>query len=161
MNTSHQTIAAKHRNANYTVQPTIVSNRKAIVVRLDWTDAKVVKTTVRKNFKLSVLAIDTKTWTPIQRSLMTLKAGQVIHFTQSSEHPGYYYITVVNESCTCTAGLYKQECHHQTDAVAFEARRQVATYRKDGVTYEVTVDHRGHFQTVPVVEVEECIAEVA
>jgi len=128
--TTRQSHAASHRNSNYKVEPTVISGRKAIVVQIPWTQAPVIKTTVRKAFKLSVLAKDTKNWTNIQRGLMTFKAGQVVHFTESSEHPGWYYITIVGESCTCTAGLYKQECHHQKDAVSFEARRKVVSTHK-------------------------------
>jgi hypothetical protein len=136
--TSHQTIAKVQGKAAMTrkVQPTTVTGRKAVLVQISWTDAPVIKTTVRKNFKISVLAMDTKNWTVIQRSMMNLKAGQVIHYTQSSEHPGYYYVTVVGESCTCVAGLYKQECHHQKDAVAFEASRVMEAVAQFSQEYE-------------------------
>ena len=121
--TTRQSVTSRQRNANFKVQPVVVSGRKALVVKLDWTSAPVVKTTIRRDFKLSVLAMDTQKWTPIQRGLMMLKVGQTVHFTQSAEHPGYYYVTIVGVSCTCTAGLYKQECHHQKDAASFESRR--------------------------------------
>lgn len=121
--TTRQSVAASQRNSNFKVQSTVVSGRKALVVKLDWTTAPVVKTTIRCDFKLSILAMDTQKWTPIQRGMMSLKAGQVVHFTQSDDHPGYYYVTIVGESCTCTAGLYKQQCHHQREATSFESRR--------------------------------------
>jgi hypothetical protein len=135
--TTRNAIAQSQGNRNHKVQPTLVEGRKALVVKIDWTTAPVIRTTVRENFKLSVLAMDTRKWMPIQRGMMALRAGQVIHYTQSSQNAGYYYITIVAESCTCVAGLYKQECHHQKDAVAFEASRLVAVYRENGETKEV------------------------
>src|SRR6266702_3523410 len=116
---SKSTINQIQSNRNIKVQSTVVSNRKALVVQISWTDAKVIKTTIRSNFKMSVLAMDTKTWTPIQRGMMKFSAGQVVHFVASDDHPGYYYITIVGESCTCVAGLYKVQCHHKSDAEAF------------------------------------------
>lgn len=123
--TYRQSHAASHRNSTYKVQPVLLQGRKAITVQLDWTSAPIVKTTIRRDFKLFVVARDTQTWQPVQRGTMMLKAGQTVYFVQSDDHPGYYYITVLGESCTCTAGLYKQHCHHQDDAASFEARRQV------------------------------------
>lgn len=123
--TSRQTIAKVQGTAamTRTIKPVLIQGRKALLVQINWSTAPIIKTTVRSNFKLSVLAMDTRNWTVIQRAMMTLKEGQVIHYTQASAHPGYYYVTIVGESCTCVAGLYKQECHHQTDAVAFETSR--------------------------------------
>jgi hypothetical protein len=126
--TTRNQIAGMQNNRTHKVQPTLIEGRKALLVQIDWTSAPVIRTTVRADFKLSVLAMDTRTWTPIQRGLMNLRVGQVIHYTQASKHPGWYYITIVGESCTCVAGLYKVECHHQKDAVAFE------TSRIDGVS---------------------------
>jgi hypothetical protein len=140
--TTRNTLAQRNSNSNAKVPATLVEGRKAVVVRIDWTDAPVIKTTVRKNFRMSVLAMDTRTWMPLQRSMMSLTAGQVIHYTQSASHPGYYYITIVGESCTCVAGLYKQECHHQTDAVAFE------TTRTDGVSRKWQAGAERHFENL-------------
>lgn len=149
--TTRQSVAASQRNSTFKVQPTVVSGRKALVVKLDWTTAPVVKTTIRRDFKLSILAMDTQKWTPIQRGMMLLKAGQTVHFTQSDDHPGYYYVTIVGESCTCTAGLYKQQCHHQREAASFEAcRRMEEDIRQHNelaapVEYRVYEDEYGQF----------------
>lgn len=110
---SRGSIAQRQRNSNIKVNRTVIEHRKCLVVKIDWTQAPVITTTVRSTFKLFVVAMDTETWTPIQRGPMVLSAGTKVCFVVSSDHPGYYYVVIVGESCTCTAGLYKKACHHQ------------------------------------------------
>lgn len=149
--TTRQSTASRQRNSNFKVQPVVVSGRKAITVQLDWTTAPVVKTTIRRDFKLFVVARDTQTWQPVQRGSMMLKAGQTVFFVASDDHPGYYYVTIVGVSCTCTAGLCRQECHHQKDAASFEARRKMEADIKAHndlarpVEYRVLEDEFGQF----------------
>jgi hypothetical protein len=140
--TTRNTLAQRNSNSHAKVPATLVEGRKALVVKIDWTSAPVIRTEVRKNFKLSVVAMDTRTWTPIQRGMMNIEAGLVVHYTQSTGHSGYYYVTIVGESCTCVAGLYGRGCHHQTDAVAFE------TTRTDGVSRKWQAEQERRFENL-------------
>jgi hypothetical protein len=123
-----QSLQAQMRRTNYRFATPTITNRKAIVVKITWTTAAVVKTTIRRDFKLQVYGIDVKVGDIVQHATVQFRAGQTIYFTRAETpglaRQGYYYITVEDDEtiegapigigCTCVAGLtFDQHCTHQ------------------------------------------------
>jgi hypothetical protein len=124
MTTLRNTTANSRAVRNCRPEAQLIQGRKCVVTQIDWTSAPIVKVTFLKDTRVFCQGRDTETWQPTgQRGFMTVKAGTTVHFTRTRTHAGYYYVTIIGESCTCTAGLYKVPCHHDSDAVVFDARK--------------------------------------
>jgi hypothetical protein len=79
------------------------------MVKIDWTDAQVVKITARRDFTMSGVTMDTKNRTIVGACEVTVLEGTELHFAKSSMD-GWYYV-VRGAACTCPA---HKACKHQT-----------------------------------------------
>ncbi len=104
---------------------------EALMVRIDWTDAKVVRTEARQDFMLqgATVKILHGEYTPLHDAPVHVKAGQVLYFVQSDGFPGYYYVLNYNEArfaftCSCPKSYHFHKiCGHSQHALAFVGSR--------------------------------------
>src|SRR5258708_4491866 len=97
--TSRQTISAKQRTGKkYNLAPS--KSLEALMVRIDWTDAKTVRIEARKDFTLaaSTVRVLHNEYTVLADAPVHISAGQVLYFVQSDGFPGFYFVLMYHES---------------------------------------------------------------
>lgn len=102
---------------------------EALMVHIDWTDARVVRIEARRDFTLqaSTIRIWHDEYTPLHDAPVSVNAGQVLYFCQSDGFPGWYYVLTYNSvsfSCSCPPCYhYHRACSHQQHALVFVGHR--------------------------------------
>jgi hypothetical protein len=104
---------------------------EALMVRIDWTDAKVVRIEARKDFTLAGATVKVlhSEYSVLADAPVSVKAGQVLYFCQSDGFPGWYYVLTYQEArfaftCSCPKNYhFHKQCGHQQHAMAFVGHR--------------------------------------
>jgi len=113
------------------------SSIQALMIRIDWTSARVVRIEARQAFKLTFerVAICHGEYRVLSPQVETIQAGQVIYFAASDGRPGYYYPVLWNEylgTWNCNCPRRHHGCHHATETNNFVvARKQARRLRKE------------------------------
>lgn len=104
---------------------------EALMVRIDWTDAKVVRIEARKDFTMQAATVKVlhDEYTPLCDAPVHVQAGQVLYFVESDGFEGYYYVLTYSEArfaftCSCPKNYhFHKACDHQQHALAFVGSR--------------------------------------
>src|SRR6266702_1129137 len=104
---------------------------QALMVRIEWTDAKVVRIEARKDFVLQASTVQVKKgdYKVLVAAPVNIQKGMVIYFVASDEFEGYYYLNLYSEarssfSCTCPkSAQFHQQCSHQSAAMDFVTKK--------------------------------------
>ncbi|MBA2285864.1 MAG: hypothetical protein H0W02_10295 [Ktedonobacteraceae bacterium] len=121
------------------------SAQVALMVKIDWTDAPVVKISARQQFSMTAsrVAVLRDAYTVLADTAITVAEHSLLLFVRSGL-PGYYYIVSVNTltsrfACTCPAkhsprrqdrtglGCY---CHHIEEGQNFLIAREAARHAR-------------------------------
>jgi hypothetical protein len=128
--TTHQSIASRQRNGKkYNLAPS--KSLEALMVRIDWTDAKTVRIEARQDFTMaaSTVRILHGEYTVLADAPVNVQAGQVIYFVKSDSFENYYYVLLYIESrsaftCSCPQSFhFHRQCQHQQHAMVYVTHR--------------------------------------
>ncbi len=115
---------------------------EALMVHIDWTDAKVVRISANKDFTLqgATVKVLRGEYSVLADAPVHVKAGQVLYFCQSDGFPGYYYLLTYNGvsfSCSCPPQFhFHRQCSHQQHALVFVGHR----YARENA-HRIAVEH--------------------
>src|SRR6266567_8919342 len=104
---------------------------EALMVRIDWTDAKVVRISANKDFTLqgATVKVLRGEYAVLTDAPVHVKAGQVLYFCESDGFPGWYYVLTYQEArfaftCTCPKNYhFHKQCDHEYHALTFVGSR--------------------------------------
>lgn len=139
--TSRQIIAASQRNKAYNLD--FSTSVKAVMVKINWTTAPVVKITVRKDLKLSVqvVAVVRGQYSPLLDAPMNIAAGKVLHFVSSGRKGWYYIVQVIGNEVRCSCPAHHNPashgCEHLDCIQMFAERSDQAEFARAGGSAQV------------------------
>ncbi len=128
INTSRQTIAATQRNCNYHSNGKPSTSVQALMVKIDWTNATVVKIQARRDFTLqaSTVAIIRGEYSVLRAAPASISAGMILYFVASDGFPGWYYLCIPTVAgdiiCTCPQCSKQHNTCKHSEAVTVGAR---------------------------------------
>ncbi len=104
---------------------------EALMVHIDWTDAKVVRIEARKDFTMAAHTVKVlhDEYTPLHDAPVNVKAGHRLYFCQSDGFPGWYYVLTYQEArfaftCSCPKSYhFHKVCGHSQHAMTFVGHR--------------------------------------
>lgn len=132
--TSRGSIAQRQGRAS--LKRTDIGHSKStecLMVKIDWTQAKVVRIEINKNFTMQAATVRVLhgTYDVLAEVSVNVHDGQVFYFVASDGFPGWYYVLVYSEArsaftCSCVRNSkYRQACDHQMHATVFVGHRYV------------------------------------
>lgn len=122
---------------------------EALMVKIDWTDAKVVRIEARKDFTMQAATVQVLrgNYDVLASVKVNVQAGRVIYFVQSDEFAGWYYVLLYSESrssfsCSCPkSAQFHKACDHQSHAMAFVGHRYAERVERERMIDQDVAQH--------------------
>lgn len=148
---THQSISGRQGKASLkrtNIGPS--SSIQALMVKIEWTTAKVVRIEAKKDFILQASTVQVKSgdYKVLAAAPAPIQAGMVLYFVASDEFEGWYYLNMYSEqtghfNCSCPSGRMRRVCSHQQHAMVYVTHRYT---RRVEVEHEIDQDLAAHVE---------------